>query len=322
MSIEAQRAPASGEPTPTGGPDGADHRRRNTPTRVVSSNVTVWRRLPDLWRHRELLLGLIGKELKVKYKDSVLGFAWSMLNPALYLAVFFFVFQIALRNTIPYFAIFLLCGLVVWNFFSAAVMGATTAVVGGAGLIKKVAFPREMLALASVGAALVFFFLQGIVLLIALAAFQFRPALHYLPLLLPAMLALVVLASALAVFLSAINVYLRDTQHLLELVLVAWFWGTPIVYAYQTIASRLSEHGLSWIYLLNPVTPIVITFQRALYAKPFPTGTDGHPIQLLPLWGPGEYLWLLLIVLGVSSAAFIGALAVFGRLEGNFAEEL
>jgi ABC-2 type transport system permease protein len=268
------------------------------------------------------LLGLIGKELKVKYKDSVLGFAWSMLNPALYLAVFFFVFQIALRNTIPYFAIFLLCGLVVWNFFSAAVMGATTAVVGGAGLIKKVAFPREMLALASVGAALVFFFLQGIVLVIALAAFQFKPALHYLPLLLPAMLALVVLASALAVFLSAVNVYLRDTQHLLELVLVAWFWGTPIVYAYETIASRLSQHGISWIYLLNPVTPIVMTFQRALYAKPFPTGTDGHPIQLLPLWGPGEYLWLLLIVLGVSSAAFIGALTVFGRLEGNFAEEL
>jgi ABC-2 type transport system permease protein len=195
-------------------------------------------------------------------------------------------------------------------------------VVGGAGLIKKVAFPREMLALASVGAALVFFFLQGIVLLIALAAFQFKPALHYLPLLLPAMLALVVLAAALAVFLSAVNVYLRDTQHLLELVLVAWFWGTPIVYAYETIASRLSEHGITWIYLLNPVTPIVMTFQRALYAKPFPVGTDGHPVQILPLWGPGEYLWLLLIVLGVSSAAFIGALTVFGRLEGNFAEEL
>jgi ABC-2 type transport system permease protein len=322
MSIEAQRAPASGEPAPPTDPEGADRRRRNTPTRVVSSNVTVWRRLPDLWRHRELLIGLIGKELKVKYKDSVLGFAWSMLNPALYLAVFFFVFQIALRNTIPYFAIFLLCGLVVWNFFSAAVMGATTAVVGGAGLIKKVAFPREMLALASVGAALVFFFLQGIVLLIALAAFQFKPALHYLPLLLPAMLAVVVLAAALAVFLSAINVYLRDTQHLLELVLVAWFWGTPIVYAYQTIASRLSQHGITWVYLLNPVTPIVMTFQRALYAKPMPVGTDGKVVQILPLWGPGEYLWLLLIVLGVSAAAFIGALTVFGRLEGNFAEEL
>src|SRR5947207_13411039 len=107
MSIEAQRASISDEPAPATGPDGADRQRVNTPTRVVSSNVTVWRRIPDLWRHRELLLGLIGKELKVKYKDSVLGFVWSMLNPPLYLAVFFFVFQIALRNRIPYFALLL-----------------------------------------------------------------------------------------------------------------------------------------------------------------------------------------------------------------------
>jgi ABC-2 type transport system permease protein len=319
MSIRAQHLPA--DPAPGAGPDHA-RARVNTPTRVVSSNVSVWRRLVEIWRHRELLLGLISKELKVKYKGSVLGFVWSMLNPALYLAVFFFVFQIALRNNIPYFAIFLLTGLLVWNLFQTGVMGATTAVVANAGLIKKVAFPREMLALAAVGAALVFFFLQALVLLAALAAFQFKPALHYLPLLVPAMLALIMLAAALAVFLSAINVYLRDTQHLLELVLVAWFWGTPIVYAYQTIATRLAEHGLSWIYLLNPVTPIVITFQRALYAKPFPIGTDGKPVQILPPWGPGQYLWLLLIVLGVSSAAFIGALTVFGRLEGNFAEEL
>src|SRR5215469_386157 len=141
MSITTPRLPT--EPAP----DGITRRRVNTPTRVVSSGTSVWRRLPDLWRHRELLLSLIGKELKVKYKDSVLGFVWSMLNPALYLAVFFFVFQIALRNTIPYFAIFLLCGLLVWNFFQTAVMGATVSVVGGAGLIKKVSFPREMLAL-------------------------------------------------------------------------------------------------------------------------------------------------------------------------------
>jgi ABC-2 type transport system permease protein len=319
VSLEAQHLPT--DPTTGAGSDGA-RTRVNTPTRVVSSNVTVWRRLIEIWRHRELLLGLIGKELKVKYKGSVLGFVWSMLNPALYLAVFFFVFQIALRNTIPYFAIFLLTGLLVWNLFQTGVMGATTAVVANAGLIKKVAFPREMLALAAVGAALFFFFLQALVLLAALAAFRFKPALHYLPLLVPAMLALIVLAAALAVFLSAINVYLRDTQHLLELVLVAWFWGTPIVYAYQTIATRLGEHGLTWLYLLNPVTPIVMTFQRALYAKPEPIGTDGKVVQILPLWGPGEYLWLLLIVLGVSSVALIGALTVFGRLEGNFAEEL
>jgi ABC-2 type transport system permease protein len=320
MTIDAD--PTTAEPTPTTGPNGPARQRASAPTHVVSSDVSVWRRIPDLWRHRELLLSLIGKELKVKYKDSVLGFVWSMLNPALYLAVFFFVFQIALRNTIPYFAIFLLCGLLVWNFFQTAVMGGTISVVGGAGLIKKVSFPREMLALASVGAALFFFFLQAVVLLIALAAFQFKPALHYLPLLVPALLAMIVLSATLAVFLSAINVYLRDTQHLLELVLVAWFWGTPIVYAYETIAGRLSQHGISWVYLLNPVTPIVLTFQRALYAKPAPVGTDGKVVNILPFWGPSHYLWLLLIVLGVSTVAFVGALSIFGRVEGNFAEEL
>ena len=319
MSIEAEDVPADLAQT---GADGRVRGRVDAPMRVVSAEHSLWSRLIEIGRHRELLIGLIRKELKVKYKGSVLGFIWSMLNPALYLAVFFFVFQIALRNTIPYFAIFLLTGLLVWNLFQTSVMGATTAVVGGATLIKKVAFPRELLALASVGAALVFFFLQAVVLIAALAAFQFKPALHYLPLLVPAMLALVMLASTLAVFLSAVNVYLRDTQHLLELVLVAWFWGTPIVYAYETIAGRLGQHHLSWIYLLNPVTPIVITFQRALYARPAPIGTDGKVVAVLPPWGPAQYLWLLLVVLGVSTAAFLAALTVFGRLEGNFAEEL
>lgn len=319
MSIGAEDLSLESAPA---GPDGSPRVRATAPTRVVSGERNLGRRLVDIVRHRELLIGLIRKELKVKYKGSVLGFVWSMLNPALYLAVFFFVFQIALRNTIPYFAIFLLTGLLVWNLYSTAVMGATTAVVYGAPLIKKVAFPRELLALASVGAALVFFFLQALVLVAALAAFQFKPALHYLPLLVPAMLALIVLSSALAVFLSAINVHLRDTQHLLELALVAWFWGTPIVYAYETIAGRLGQHHLTWIYFLNPLTPIVITFQRALYAKPAPIGTDGKVVHILPAWGPGEYLWILLIVLGVSTLFFLVAMAVFGRLEGNFAEEL
>lgn len=290
--------------------------------RVVTPDVSLWSRLGGLWTHRELLIRLIRKELKVKYKDSVLGFLWSMLNPALYLLVYFFVFQIVLKNTIPQFAIFLLTGLLVWNLFSTAVPGATTSVVGNAGIVKKVAFPREMLALSSVGAALVFFFLQAIVLIIALLAFHLRPALHYLPLLVPALITLLAFSGALAVLLSAVNVYLRDTQHLLELVLVAWFWATPIVYPYRLIADRLAQHGLAWVALLNPLTPIVITFQRAIYAKPQPVGTDGHVVRALPLAGPWWYLEVLAIVFAVSAVLFLVALHVFGRLEGNFAEEL
>lgn len=306
-----------------GRPVGRSH--KTPPMRVITPDASVWRRMLDIWLARELVVGLVRKELKVKYKNSVLGFMWSMLNPAMYLGVYYFVFQIVLGSGIPLFAIYLLCGLLVWNMFSTAVSSATTAVVGNASIVKKVAFPREILALASVGAALVFLFLQGIVLVISLVAFQVAPAVTYLPLVLVALVAVVMLASALGVFLSAVNVYLRDVQHLIELVMVAWFWANPIVYPYQLIAPRLSQHHLLWIYFLNPVTPIVLTFQRALYAKVSPISTvHGHTqvVPILPTYGPEWYLVLLLGVMVVSAALFIGALVVFGRLEGNFAEEL
>ncbi|PZS19173.1 MAG: ABC transporter [Acidimicrobiales bacterium] len=298
---------------------------KTPPMRVITPDVSVWRRTLDIWRYRELVVGLVRKELKVKYKNSILGFMWSMLNPAMYLGVYYFVFQIVLGSGIPLFAIYLLCGLLVWNMFQTAVSSATTAVVGNASIVKKVAFPREILALASVGAALVFFFLQGIVLVISLIAFHVAPALSYLPLLILALVAVVILASALGVFLSAVNVYLRDVQHLIELVMVAWFWANPIVYPYQLIAGRLSQHHLLWVYFLNPVTPIVLTFQRALYAKVSPVSTvHGHSqvVQILPTYGLEWYLFILLGVIAVSCALFIGALVVFGHLEGNFAEEL
>ncbi len=303
----------------------AKRSHKTPPMRVITPDVSVWRRTLEIWRCRELVVGLVRKELKLKYKNSALGFMWSMLNPAMYLAVYYFIFQIVLGSGIPLFAIYLLCGLLVWNMFSAAVTSATTAVVSNASIVKKVAFPREILALASVGAALVFLFLQAIVLVIALIAFHVAPALTYLPLLVLALVAAVILAAALGILLSAVNVYMRDVQHLIELVMVAWFWANPIVYPYQLVAPRLSQHHLLWLYFLNPVTPIVLTFQRALYAKVSPVSTvHGHSqvVNILPTYGPEWYLVLLLGVIVVSSALFIGGLAMFGRLEGNFAEEL
>jgi ABC-2 type transport system permease protein len=289
--------------------------------RVVSPRVDLRRRFADIWRYRELLVGLVRKELKVKYKDSVLGFVWSMLNPALYLTVFYILFTYVLPNGIPYFAVFLLSGLLVWNLFSTALPSATGAVVGNSTIVKKVAFPREILALASVGAALVHFFLQCIVLLVALAVFRQPPAPSYLPLLVPALLALLLFAAATGVFLSAVNVYLRDTQHLLELVLLAWFWGTPIVYPYRQVADRLGH--MAWVYRLNPVTPIVLTFQRAIYNKLEPVGKGGGIVKILPPFaGQWWYLSQLLVVIGASAVLLCLALKFFGRVEGNFAEEL
>jgi ABC-2 type transport system permease protein len=288
--------------------------------RVVSARQTLPARLRRLWAYRELLVGMTRTALKVKYKNSALGFVWSMLNPALYLVVYYVVFQVILKNGLPYFTIYLLSGLLVWNLFGAALAGATGSVVANSGLIKKVDFPREILPLAAVGAALVHFFLQTLVLFAALAAFRFNVNWGYLPLLVPALFDVLLLASALGILLAAINVYMRDMQHLLELVLLAWFWGTPIVWYFGLIDKIGSNrHAL---LLLNPIATVTLTFQRALYGRLQFKDSAGVIHHILPDYSILFHLELLGIVAAVSFAILWLAFVVFGRLEGNFAEEL
>jgi ABC-2 type transport system permease protein len=321
---------------PQGDGAGAERVSRYAGERIVSARVSLRHRLVEIWRSRELLVFLVRKELKVKYKNSVLGFAWSMLNPALVLMVYYVVFTVFLRNGIPHFALFLFAGLLGWNLFNNSLMGASGAVVSNAGIIKKVAFPREILALSQVGTACVFFFFQSVVLLCFFAGFAYAPDWPYLTLIPLALIALVVVTAGLAVFLSAVNVHLRDTQHLIEVVLQAWFWAVPIVYSFNYVYQRFQKHTLfgipgthlSWLYLANPVTPIVLTFQRALYGyhvyyPPGPNGTPGTtPTSVLTDFPYTWYLGMDLIILAVGIVVLIGALALFGRIEGNFAEEL
>ena len=129
--------------------------------RVVRAKITARERLVRLIHYRELLVGMVRKELKIKYKNSVLGFAWSLLNPLLYLVVFYVAFELILKSSVPSFPIYLLSGLLVWNLFSGGLAAATSSVVGNSGLVKKVSFPREILPLAAVGSILVHFFLQS-----------------------------------------------------------------------------------------------------------------------------------------------------------------
>jgi ABC-2 type transport system permease protein len=297
-------------------------------TRIVSSHVSVPQRVIEIWRSRQLLLNLIRTEIRIKYKNSVLGLFWSLLSPAMALLVYTLVFSIALKNGIPEFVILLFSGLLAWNLFQTSVLSATGVIVNNAGLVKKVSFPREILALASVGSASVFFFFQACVMVLFLVVLHWRPAYGDLWLLLVAMVPLVVFVAAISIFLAAVNVYLRDTQHLVEVIVgAAWFWACPIVYSFQeeVYPKFLAHHIPIWIYLLNPLTPIVLTFERVIYAK---TGlvhltTIGHPLaQLLPGWGPATYVELDAIVLGVSLLLLYLAMVVFGRLAGNFAEEL
>ncbi len=305
---------------------GARAARRGTTTRVVSPTISVRKRLHEIWLSRELLIYLVRTEIKVKYKNSVLGLVWSMIAPAMTLVIYYVVFKIVLGNKMPNFVIFLFAGLLLWNLFSLGVLTGTGVVVNNSGIIKKVSFPREILALAAVGSACVFFFFQAIVMVIFMIALHAAPDLEYLPVLLLALVTGVVLASALAVLLSAINVYLRDTQHLIEVILTAWFWACPIVYAYQaSIGNKLGPKSLTWVYFLNPMVPLILSFQRCIYAHPTTYAVVNgvqETFYVLPTKGMGWYVGLDLAVLFLSLCLFLVALAVFGRLEGNFAEEL
>lgn len=293
------------------------------PTLVVTPNRSFAERMRAVWQYRELLTGLIRKELKVKYKDSSLGFLWSMLNPAMYLAVFYVVFEVILGSGIPYFVIYLLSGLLAWNFFNGSVTGATGSIVGNGSLVNKVYFPREILPLATVGAGVVHFMLQSLVLLTALVTFRYSVDLSHLWLAIPALAVLLVLAAALGILLAALNVYFRDLQHLLELAMLAWFWLTPIVYPWQLPADQLGARGLpSSLTFVNPIVPIVIALQRGIYGTASYVDPAGTQVWVLP---DGSALWYLrnLVIVGLISAAlFVLAVRVFGRLESNFAEEL
>ena len=307
--------------------------RRSKPTRVVAARVSIWLRLGELWRARELFFFLVRKEIKVKYKNSVLGFLWSMLNPALTLAVFYVLFTFFLPNGVPKFVIYMFSAMLVWNLFQTAVLTGTSSVVSNAAIVKKVAFPREILSLSSVGSAFMFFLFQSIVLLVFMVAFWHRPDWSVIWLVIPALAAIVAFASALAVFLSAVNVYLRDTQHLVEVLLLAWFWAIPGIYPFSgRVHDGLVKHSilgipgthLIWLYFANPVTPVVMSFQRVFYnvVNAHSTLAPHGPIKVMASYGTHWYVASDLAVLAVSLVLLLGAMIVFGRLEGNFAEEL
>jgi len=323
--LEGSPAPPEGPKEPPG-----EQRRRQLQVNVVTPKVSLRKRALAIWRYRELLVGMTRKELRVQYKDSVLGFLWSMLNPATTLLVYYFVFQVVLHNGIPRFAIFLISGTLVWTFFQNALSAACGSVVGNGSIIKKVAFPREIPALSVVGSNLVQMGFQAIVMAIFLVAFRRGPAIEYVPLIVPALLALVVLATALGILFAAINVRMRDMSHLLGVALQVWFWACPIVYQYRLVADRVAAshsqavHVLFVLYRLNPITPLVLTFQRAIYAStsPYSSASKGV-IHILPDHaGPWWYLWQDLAVLGFALAMLAFAMKVFGRAEGSFAEEI
>jgi ABC-2 type transport system permease protein len=303
------------------------------PVRIVSARPSLRRRLQAIWDARELLAYFVVTDVKIKYKSSALGLLWSLVAPTLTLAIYWLVFGFIIHaNPMPDYVVFLGCGLLVWGFFSAVVNTSTGIVVDRASVVKKVAFPREILALSTVGTTLIFFFMQAIVLVLFMVVTRHAPDWSLLWLLPIALVAISVFAATLGIVLSAVNVYLRDTKHLVEVILQLWFFLTPILYSFEyTLSQRLHKWNVVWLYLINPVAPVVMSFQRVLYANEVVKATSPVPatpglaagyIKVLPTWPVTTYLALDVALLLISCAAMFGAVAVFGRLEGNFAEEL
>jgi ABC-2 type transport system permease protein len=288
-----------------------------------SPHFRVRERFRDVYAHREILANLIRKELKVKYAASVLGAVWSLLNPLVYLAVFTFV-QRVLGAGIPDYPVYLLSGLLAWNLFSSALTSGARSVLDNSNLVKKVAFPHEILPLSAVGVALVDFALQSAVLLLYVLVSGYGLALPELALWPLAFATLVVLTVALSLWFSALNVRYRDVGHLLNIGLLVWFWATPIVYASFQV-ERLARDadvlgaGLVPVYLLNPLTGVVIGFQRAIYAVVRP-GTGAEPVMFTE--SLGWYAAILVAVLAASTIVLLLAWRYFFNRSGDFAEEL
>ncbi len=269
-------------------------------------------------------MNLIRREVKVRHKNSLLGLAWNLMNPLLYLAIFSLVFTLLLPSGIPRYALNLLAGLLIYDLFASGLTGATGSIVGNSPLVQKIWFPREVLPIAAVASHLVPFASRFAILGVGLALFGQSPEWSMLWLLIPAVIITLVMAVGLGLLLAALNVWFRDVQHFLELALLALFWFTPIVYAFDFSGQALVDRfgpGADRLAMINPVTPLVTTFQRVLY-NPTNFGPEDQERFALLLRPSSWYLGNLAVSAAFAAIVFVAGVKVFARLESSFAERL
>ncbi|MBA2388514.1 MAG: ABC transporter permease [Acidimicrobiia bacterium] len=287
--------------------------------RPMARRRSVVEHLRELGGYRELLANLTRKELTVRYQHSMLGFTWSMLQPVFLLIVYTAVFAI-LGAGFEKFSIWVLCGLLLWTFVATTLLTATTSITENASLVGKVKFPRAVLPLASVAGALVHLALQSIAFAVVLGVTRHRVDWVYMPLVPLAIVTATLVVAGIAVIIAPVNVYARDTGHLLDLLVLGWFWATPILYPFFLASTTLENNGISrWAQMANPFTPIVISIQRAIYGSSTEIGTD---VSLIPDESVWWYAAWLGAIAAVALVVLAAALRLFDRAEVNMAEAL
>lgn len=268
------------------------------------------RNLATLFRYRGLIQSLVSRELKARYRGSVLGFFWSFINPLMLLLVYSFVFATIMdqrANDLQHYELFLFCGLLPWTWFASSLLESSGVLISGGNLIKKVLFPAEVLPIVTVLSNMVHFFF-GLTILAAFMLWFRWPVnvleLAWFPV---AVLVQLILTLGFALLLSALTVHFRDLRDILGNLMTFWFFSTPIIYPF--INPKTGEEAFTgWTAMLlklNPFTHLAITYQEILYFK----GPVGH--------------WYWLLVLGaISIAFFFFGYFIFDRLRDTFAEEV
>jgi len=221
--------------------------------------------LRELWLYRDLLISLVRRDLAVRYRRSALGFLWSFLNPLLMMLVFYIVFMVVKPQQVRNYQLFVLTGLLAWNFLAGSLSGGVRSITSNANLIEKVYFPREILPLSVVLANLVNFLLS-LAVFIPLA-WLLGADFSLWTLTLPAVIAVqLVLVLGLALFVSALNVFYRDTEVVLDVALTAWFFLTPVFWQLELLPNRAFGIIDVWRleYTLNPMATIITDYRYIL----------------------------------------------------------
>ncbi|WP_304658969.1 ABC transporter permease [Arthrobacter zhaoxinii] len=276
--------------------------------------------LADILRSRFLLKLLVSKELKVRYRGSILGLLWSYVKPGVQFVVFYIALGVFLgleqsdRNPsgLPNYAIYLFSGIVLINFFTEALGNASRSIVGNGGLIKKIYLPRQLFPVASVWVSGVHFVPQMVILIVACLFNGWRPSVLQLAAAVAGFIIVALLATGLGLLFGAVNVYFRDAENIVDMLLMIATWASPVLYSWRMVSGKLGETFFN-VYQLNPITVGVECFHYAFWL-PTTDGAEAIPPHLLSVWIP--------VALVISAAVLLIGQLVFRRLEGRFAQEL
>mgnify|MGYP002510742005 CR=1 FL=1 len=253
----------------------------------------------EIYQYREMIFSLVRRDLRGKYKGSVLGFFWTFLNPLLQLVVYTIVFSVFFKNNIEKFYIFLFIGLVPWLFFNTCVAGGAASVVSQENLVKKIYFPRQVLPISFVTSAFVNMLLTFIVIFAVLLISGFGINLSILWALPVIMLVEYLLSLGIVMLVSALTVYFRDLEYILGIVAMAWMYLTPILYEIDTIPEEYQ-----YLINLNPMTGVILCYKDILYYKRLPE---------LKTISSAFVIGIIFLVVGF---------VLFGKMQRRFVEEL